>query len=146
MDDRETRLKSRIRLYWILWSISVAVFFLVRFTAFLSTTQDARFGLLAVFTILLTAGFLALHVHEYQRLLYYLKANHRQMWEYLTFNVPILGHGHITNSGRIQKFLFSREDLGDPGVAFLKSNYKRLLLLSLAALLVYPCIVLSCVV
>ena len=145
MDNSEVNGKSRIKLYWILWFFSIVVFFVLRFTVFLSTTQDARFSLLAAFTALLFVFFIGVHVHEYTRLLYYLKENHRQYWEYLTFKLPLLGHGHITKSNRVEKFLYSGEDFSDPGVAFLKSNYRRLLLLSLAALLVYPFIVLSCV-
>ena len=145
MDSGEVNGKSRVRLYWILWFFSIVVFFVLRFTVFLSTTQNARFSLLAAFTALLLVFFIVVHVHEYTRLLYYLKVNHRQFWEYLTFKLPLLGHGHITKSHRVEKFLFSGEDFGDPGMALLKSKYRRLLLLSLAAFLVYPFVVLSCV-
>ena len=138
-------MKTRIRLYYQLWLVITVLFFVVRFTAFLSASYDARFGLLVGSTVFLCIVAVGVHVYEYQRLIFYLKANHRDFWEYLTFKLPLLGHGHITKSHRVEKFLLSKDDFGDPSLAFLKSNYRKLLLLSLLALLTYPFMVLACI-
>ena len=112
-------LRSNIKLYWVCWLVCVFLLLMLRFTLYSSSPEDARFHLIIAFALItwIPTGFLSLY--ESYRLRAYLRDNHAQMWERITYSTTGMFNIHSI------PFILSSEDLGDQSVRYLKSNFKR---------------------
>ncbi len=85
---------------------------------------------------------MVLHAYELGRLLDYLGVHHYDTWAELT-EVPGFGPDHW-NPYRFEPFLDSPDDLGDPRVNQLKSDYKQVrwftAVIVLTSLLLFVCV------
>lgn len=130
-------LKSRITLYRRIWLGIVCLMLLVRFTVMRRVTNERAIFVLIIGYMLTTwLPIMALNVTEGRRLMEYLKDNHYEKWEEMTY-VPGLGSG-LTNSLRSLPFIRSKDDLGDPEVMRLKQNYRSIRKLALTVFYTYP--------
>ncbi len=126
---------SRIKLYWCVWLVLVAVAVALRFTFFAGASEQRLFTLASSYAIGTWLPIIALNLMEGHRLTAYLKTRHYQKWEELNY-VPILrcvGH----NGFRMVRWLYSKDDFGDPALARLKSEYRRFIRFALSVLLSY---------
>lgn len=114
---------SRIRFYWCVWMALVAVAFALRFTVFSGASEQRLFGLASAYGIATWLPIMALNLVEGRRLGSYPRSRHPQQWEQLNY-VPFLARvGH--NGFRMLRWLYSKEDFGDPLVATMKAEHRR---------------------
>lgn len=118
------------------WLICVLLLLVLRFTAFLSSSEDARFYLIIIFVLSTWLATGVLNFYEHQRLRKYLRENHFDFFKKITYSTT--GFFNI----RSIPFLFSKEDLGDQNVSLLKSNVKRFWGFALTQFLMYPALIL----
>jgi hypothetical protein len=78
--------------------------------------------------------------YEGHRLLAYLRDNHTQFFEKTTYS------SRIRFNLRSIPFLFSKDDLGDQKVNFLKSNFKRLIAFTVTQFLTFPALFLIVII
>jgi len=126
------RPKSNIKVYWVCWLICVLLLLTLRFTAFLSSSENARFYLITIFALTTWLATAILNFHESHRLRTYLRDNHSDFFKKITYSTT--GFFNI----RYIPFLFSKEDQDDKNVSFLKSNIKRFFAFALSQFLMYP--------
>jgi hypothetical protein len=114
---------SRIGFYWCVWVALVVVAFALRFTVFSGASEQRLFGLATAYGLGTWLPIMALNLVEGRRLGSYLRDRHRQQWEQLNY-IPVLGCvGH--NGFRMVRWLYSKEDFGDPVVAAMKAEHRR---------------------
>jgi hypothetical protein len=130
------RPKSNIRVYWVCWLICVLLLLALRFTAFLSSSEDARFYLITIFALSTWLATGIVNFYESHRLRKYLRDNHSDFFKKITYSTTGFFNIHSI------PFLFSKEDLGDQNVSFLKSNVKRFWGFALTQFLMYPVLIL----
>jgi len=113
--------KTNVRTYWIIWFAATACLIVLRLL-FRGLSDGQENVMFVVYLIITWTPIVVKSKFESEKLLNYIKVQHREKWDYLTW-IPIWGSGGH-NGFRIMAFLFSKDDLGDPKVAELKSNYK----------------------
>jgi hypothetical protein len=114
---------ARIRLYWYVWMALVAVAFALRFTVFFGAREQRLFGLATAYALGPWLPITALNFVEWHRLASYLKSHHNPQWEQLNC-IPLLGCvGH--NGFRMIRWLYSKDDFGDPVVASMKAEHRQ---------------------
>ena len=126
---------SRITIYWRVWLGIVAFALVLRFTVFLGVSSDRRFSLGMTYALCTWLPLMVLNVIEGHRLMSYLKSNHPQKWEELTY-VPGFGSGG-SNSFRTLPWLYSSGDLGDPALEIMKREHRRFIRLLLTVFFSY---------
>lgn len=125
MDSAINQKPSRLRVYWYAWLAVVAVALALRFTLFSDASEQRRFGFATAYALATWLPIMALNFIEGRRLASYLKSRHYQQWEQLNY-IPFLGCvGH--NGFRMARWLYSKEDFGDPAVASMKTEHRRFL-------------------
>jgi hypothetical protein len=126
---------SRITVYWYAWMTFVAVAFALRFTVFLAASEHQLFGLATAYALGTWLPLMALNFVEGRHLASYLKSRHPRQWEQLNY-IPFLGCvGH--NGFRVVRWLYSKEDFGDPAVTAMKSEHRRFIRLVLTVFFSY---------
>src|SRR5579859_4788003 len=135
MNSAILRNPTRVRLYWSIWMALVAVAFAVRFTLFWGASEQQLFALATVYALGTWLPIMALNFIEGRRLTLYLRSRHHHQWEQLNY-VPFLGCvGH--NGFRMLRWLYSKEDFGDPIVMTLKADHRRFIRFVLTVFLSY---------
>ena len=134
--DTNSQIKSYVAIYWRVWSVLVALLLVIRFLIYDGYNEDRFFLLFTFYAIPTWLAIMILGFYEGHRLMEYLKMNHREKWEYLTY-VPLFGPGGV-NGFRSLPFLFSKDDLGDNIVLELKKNYRKFIKLALAVFFTLP--------
>lgn len=125
MDTITVRHASKIRIYWCVWLGVVVLVLLLRFTVFLGASSDRLFAFASVYMVSTWLSVMVLNVVEGRRLSSYMQQHHPQKWQWLAY-VPGLGSG-MYNSFRSLPWLYSADDLGDPVVAALKKDQKKVI-------------------
>jgi hypothetical protein len=116
---------SRTRLYWYVWAAFVGVTLALRFTVFSGASEQRLFQLATAYAVGTWLPIMALNFIEGRRLASYLKSCHYQQWEQLSY-IPFLGFvGH--NGFRMVRWLYSKDDFGDPVLASMKREHRRFL-------------------
>ena len=131
-----TEIKSFIPFYWRVWLVLIFLLLSVRFLIFQEYHEDDFFLLFTIYAVPTWVAVMILNFYEGHRLMKYLKMNHREKWEYITY-VPLFGSGGV-NAFRTLPFLFSKDDLSDNAVFELKNNYKRFIRLTLTIFFTFP--------
>jgi len=135
MNSAILRNPVRIRLYWSIWIALVAVAFALRFTLFWGASEQRRFALATGYGLGTWLPIMALNLIEGRNLTLTLRSRHYREWEQLNY-VPFLGCvGH--NGFRMLRWLYSKEDFGDPIVVSLKAEHRSFIRFVLTVFLSY---------
>jgi len=122
MNSAIPRKPTRLRVYWCVWMVLVAAAFVLRFTCFAGASEQRLFGLATAYGLGTWLPLMALNYIEGHRLNSHLKSHHRQQWDKINY-IPLFGCvGH--NGFRMVRWLYSKEDFGDPKVTELKTDYR----------------------
>lgn len=136
MDRQASSARRRVSLYWVAWSVLVAVVFSLRFTS-LGALPPFR-GLDPVFvlpigTFILIGAVACLDRHD---LIPYLKQHHPERWKQLTSGPGFGPGGH--NGVRVGLWVLSGDDMSDPILATIKAEARRFSLFAFVAFLSLP--------
>ena len=114
--------KSHIKTYLIVWAISVLI---ILFYA----------NLILYYFIFTNVLLMLVNFYEGRRLTNYLKDNYKDEYKFIKSFGEIQG---VHNSFNTLSFIFSDDDYNDENLDFLKSNYKKMILLVFSVFFSYP--------
>lgn len=107
----------------------------LRFTVFLGAKEGQLAGLAVAYAMGTWLPIMVLNLVESRHLGSYLRSCHRNRWEELNY-IPVLGCvGH--NGFRMVRWLYSKEDFGDPKVVTMKAEYRGFVRLAMAVFFSY---------
>lgn len=132
--------RYRLRILWIGWAVIVFTLLVTRFTLYWGTyDEDALFSLFTRYMFLTWGGIMLLGLVPHENIGPYLKENHHETWEYLTYSplfTPMFGRMGM-NGFRSVPWLFSKDDLDDPVIRECKVVAKRMIAFILTVFLTF---------
>jgi hypothetical protein len=132
-DTTHQSYKSHINTYLYVWLTLLSILVLIKAS---NAPQHIVGYSFATYFCLSWISFMFVNYYEGNRLMQYLKKNHQETWKRIT-HVPMFGAGG-TNSFRTLDFVYSKDNLGDTNIKWLKTNYQDVLTLMFLLFISYP--------
>jgi len=124
-----------MRIYWTAWLLMVSIVMIICLFNFFESQRGsiaAAYMLSSSMPLMFILGIEGYRGNEY------LKKHHREKWNELTYSSFMKTSGFNTLKGL--KFYYSDDDLGDPKVAALRSNSRKLWTLAWTVFVTMPLI------